>query len=63
MVIKPYGYAIWEKCRQSWIECLKKQVIKTPISLFVPKSMFEAEEKNAEGFAKRMCDYALQIEK
>jgi hypothetical protein len=45
------------------IECLKKQVIKTPISLFVPKSMFEAEEKNAEGFAKRMCDYALQIEK
>jgi hypothetical protein len=25
--------------------------------------MFEAEEKNAEGFAKRMCDYALQIEK
>jgi hypothetical protein len=46
----PFG----KKCRQSWIECLKKQVIKTPISLFVPKSMFEAEEKNAEGFAKRM---------
>jgi hypothetical protein len=43
----PFG----KKCRQSWIECLKKQVIKTPISLFVPKSMFE-EEKNAEGFAK-----------
>jgi prolyl-tRNA synthetase len=31
--------------------------------LFVPKSMFEAEEKNAEGFAKECDCYALQIEK
>jgi prolyl-tRNA synthetase len=23
MVIKPYGYAIWEKCKQSSIECLR----------------------------------------
>jgi prolyl-tRNA synthetase len=23
MVIKPYGYAIWEKCKQSSIECLE----------------------------------------
>jgi prolyl-tRNA synthetase len=40
------------KKRQSWIECLKKQVIKTPISLFVPKSMFEAEEKMRKDLRK-----------
>jgi prolyl-tRNA synthetase len=61
MVIKPYGYAIWEKCRQSWIECLKNRSSKRYFPLFVPKSMFEAEEKNAKD--ERMCDYALQIEK
>jgi hypothetical protein len=43
MVIKPYGYAIWEKCKQSSIECLRKLGIKMLIS--IPKSMFEAEEK------------------
>ena len=25
MVIKPYGYAIWEKCRHSLIKCLRKR--------------------------------------
>lgn len=28
MVIKPYGYAIWEKCSINWILCLKKQVFR-----------------------------------
>jgi prolyl-tRNA synthetase len=36
MVIKPYGYAIWEKCKQSSIECLRKLGIKMLIS--IPKS-------------------------
>jgi hypothetical protein len=44
MVIKPYGY-IWEKMQGELIECLKKQGIKMLISLFVVKSMFEAERK------------------
>jgi prolyl-tRNA synthetase len=53
MVIKPYGYAIWEKMQQQ----LDKRFKETGHSnayfpLFVPKSLFEAEEKNAEGFAK-----------
>ncbi len=53
MVIKPYGYAIWEKMQAE----LDKKFKETGHSnayfpLFVPKSMFEAEEKNAEGFAK-----------
>jgi len=53
MVIKPYGYAIWEKMQ----DILDKMFKSTGHSnayfpLFVPKSLFEAEEKNAEGFAK-----------
>jgi hypothetical protein len=36
-----------KKMQAELIECLKKQAIKMPIfPLFVPKSMFEAEEKN-----------------
>lgn len=34
MVIKPYGYAIWENIQAFWIEDLKKQDIRTVISLF-----------------------------
>jgi len=53
MVIKPYGYAIWERMR----EILDKKFKETGHSnayfpIFIPKSLFEAEEKNAEGFAK-----------
>ncbi len=53
MIIKPYGYAIWEKIQKE----LDKKFKETGHSnayfpLFVPKSLFEAEEKNAEGFAK-----------
>lgn len=53
MVIKPYGYAIWEKMQAQ----LDKRFKETGHSnayfpLFVPKSLFEKEEKNAEGFAK-----------
>jgi prolyl-tRNA synthetase len=53
MVIKPYGYALWENMR----DVLDKRFKETGhqnayFPLFVPKSLFEAEEKNAEGFAK-----------
>jgi len=53
MVIKPYGFAIWERMQS----ILDKKFKETGHSnayfpLFVPKSLFEAEEKNAEGFAK-----------
>lgn len=53
MVIKPYGYAIWERMQA----ILDKKFKETGHSnayfpLFVPKSLFEAEEKNAAGFAK-----------
>lgn len=53
MVIKPYGYALWENMR----DVLDKRFKETGhqnayFPLFVPKSLFEAEETNAEGFAK-----------
>lgn len=53
MVIKPYGYAIWEKMRDELDRKFKETGHENAyFPLFVPKSLFEAEEKNAEGFAK-----------
>lgn len=53
MVIKPYGFAIWEKI-QAQLDTMFKETghQNAYFPLFVPKSLFEAEEKNAEGFAK-----------
>lgn len=53
MVIKPYGYAIWEKVQAQLDSMFKATGHENAyFPLFVPKSLFEAEEKNAEGFAK-----------
>ena len=53
MVIKPYGYAIWEKMQAELDRMFKETGHSNAyFPLFVPKSLFEAEEKNAEGFAK-----------
>ena len=53
MVIKPYGYAIWEKMQRALDDMFKETGhVNAYFPLFVPKSLFEAEEKNAEGFAK-----------
>ena len=53
MVIKPYGYALWENMQQTLDKMFKDTGHQNAyFPLFVPKSLFEAEEKNAEGFAK-----------
>jgi prolyl-tRNA synthetase len=53
MVIKPYGYGIWEKMQRALDDMFKETGhVNAYFPLFVPKSLFEAEEKNAEGFAK-----------
>jgi prolyl-tRNA synthetase len=53
MVIKPYGYSIWEKMQQALDKMFKDTGHSNAyFPLFVPKSLFEAEETNAEGFAK-----------
>ncbi|TNJ45672.1 proline--tRNA ligase [Tamlana fucoidanivorans] len=64
MVIKPYGYAIWEKMQGELDRMFKETGHQNAyFPLFVPKSLFEAEEKNAEGFAKEcavVTHYRLQ---
>ncbi len=53
MVIKPLGYALWENMRDALDKKFKETGhVNAYFPLFVPKSLFEAEEKNAEGFAK-----------
>ncbi len=53
MVIKPYGYALWENMRDVLDKMFKDTGHQNAyFPLLVPKSLFEAEEKNAEGFAK-----------
>jgi prolyl-tRNA synthetase len=64
MVIKPYGYAIWEKMQSELDRMFKETGHQNAyFPLFIPKSLFEAEEKNAEGFAKEcaiVTHYRLQ---
>ncbi|HRP90207.1 MAG TPA: proline--tRNA ligase [Edaphocola sp.] len=53
MVIKPYGYGLWENMRDVLDRMFKDTGhVNAYFPIFVPKSLFEAEEKNAEGFAK-----------
>jgi prolyl-tRNA synthetase len=53
MVIKPYGYALWENMRDVLDKMFKDSGhVNAYFPIFIPKSLFEAEEKNAEGFAK-----------
>ncbi|MBO3116299.1 proline--tRNA ligase [Winogradskyella sp. DF17] len=64
MVIKPYGYAIWEKMQAELDRMFKETGHQNAyFPIFVPKNLFEAEEKNAEGFAKEcavVTHYRLQ---
>jgi prolyl-tRNA synthetase len=53
MVIKPYGYAIWEKMQATLDKMFKDTGhVNAYFPLFVPKSFLEKEEGHAEGFAK-----------
>ncbi len=65
MVIKPYGYAIWEKMRDEMDRMFKETGHQNAyFPIFVPKSLFEAEEKKCRRLCQRMCSgYPLQIEK
>ena len=53
MVIKPYGYAIWEKM-QSALDAMFKEtgVQNAYFPLFIPKSFFSREAEHVAGFAK-----------
>ncbi len=53
MVIKPYGYAIWEKM-QAQLDSMFKETghVNAYFPLFIPKSFFSKEADHVEGFAK-----------
>ncbi len=53
MVIKPYGYAIWEKM-QAELDRMFKETghVNAYFPLFIPKSFFSKEAAHVEGFAK-----------
>ncbi len=56
MVIKPYGYALWENMQAVLDKMFKDTGHQNAyFPLFVPKSLFEKEEENAEGFAISNC--------
>jgi len=53
MVIKPWGYALWENIqRRLDIEFKKKGVKNAYFPLFIPRSFIEREARHVEGFAK-----------
>jgi prolyl-tRNA synthetase len=53
MVIKPYGYAIWEKMQRALDGMFKETGhVNAYFPLFIPKSFLAREEEMAEGFAK-----------
>ncbi|MBP7167743.1 MAG: proline--tRNA ligase [Bacteroidia bacterium] len=53
MVIKPYGYAIWERMQQHLDKMFKDTGhVNAYFPLFIPKSFFSKEASHVEGFAK-----------
>lgn len=53
MVIKPYGYAIWEKIRDQLDKMFKETGhVNAYFPLFIPKSFLSKEAQHVEGFAK-----------
>lgn len=53
MVIKPYGFAIWEKMRDALDKMFKDTGhVNAYFPLFIPKSFFSKEASHVEGFAK-----------
>src|SRR5262245_3730839 len=67
MVIKPNGYAIWEKMQRA-LDGLFKGLghVNAYFPLFIPKSFLAKEEEMAEGFAKEcavVTHYRLKAQK
>lgn len=53
MVIKPYGYAIWEKMQHELDRMFKETGVQNAyFPLLIPKSFFSKEAEHVEGFAK-----------
>lgn len=56
IVIRPYGYAIWEKVVKVIDEHLKKKGVKNAyFPLFIPESFLKKEEEHVKGFAPEVA--------
>ena len=64
MVIKPYGYAIWEKM-QTQLDKMFKETghVNAYFPLFIPKYFFSKEAEHLEGFVKEYPEYAPIVNK
>ena len=66
MIIKPYGFALWENMQAALDKMFKDTGHQNAyFPLFVPKSFLEKEEGHAEGFAKEcavVTHYRLKID-
>lgn len=66
MVIKPYGYAIWEKIQQELDRMFKATGHQNAyFPLFIPKSFLSKEAQHVEGFAKEcavVTHYRLKVD-
>ena len=53
MIIKPYGWAIWEKCQEIFDKWLKDYGVQNAsFPLLIPMSFFSREAEHVDGFAK-----------
>lgn len=56
MVIKPYGYAIWEMMQKTLDQKFKDQGVENAyFPLFIPESFLKREENHVEGFAPEVA--------
>ncbi|MCX7728243.1 MAG: proline--tRNA ligase [Bacteroidia bacterium] len=66
MIIKPYGYTIWEKMQQTLDKMFKDTGhVNAYFPLFIPKSFFSKEASHVEGFAKEcavVTHYRLKLD-
>jgi prolyl-tRNA synthetase len=56
MVLKPYGYAIWENIQKILDEEIKKAGVKNAyFPLFIPESLLKKEKEHVEGFSPELA--------
>jgi prolyl-tRNA synthetase len=56
MVIRPWGYGIWELMQRALDDAIKETgAVNAYFPLFIPLSYFEEEARHVEGFAKEMA--------
>ena len=56
MVIKPYGFGLWENMRDQLDRMFKETGhVNAYFPLFIPKSFLSREAAHVEGFAKECC--------